>query len=130
MTEAGYSRTGVQCRQRWESTLKPGISREKWTADEDQMLRNFHEELGDQWAKIARRMDEAGYTRTDGQCEIRWKRTLNLGIRHGKWTAEEDQILRRLHEELGDRWAEIARRMTEAGYNRTNHQCRVRWGKL
>lgn len=41
----------------------------------------------------------------------RWHNHLNPGIRKDAWTEEEDRLIMQLHKELGNRWAEIAKRL-------------------
>ena len=41
----------------------------------------------------------------------RWHNHLKPSIKKGPWTAQEDEILRQAHEELGNKWAEIAKRL-------------------
>jgi Myb-like DNA-binding domain len=47
------SRTGKQCRERWLNQLKPGIKREPWSDEEEQVLYNAHARLGNRWVAIA-----------------------------------------------------------------------------
>jgi hypothetical protein len=131
MNEAGYSRTGVQCQNRWRNTLNSGISRGRWTDREDQALRRLYKILGNQWIEIAERMPVVGGNhRTYDQCREHWENVSKPGIRHGEWTAKEDQMLIRLYGKLRGQWAEIARRMVKAGYNWTDAQCRFHWERL
>ena len=41
----------------------------------------------------------------------RWHNHLNPGIRKDAWTEEEDRMIVELHRELGNKWAEIAKRL-------------------
>lgn len=47
-------RTGRQCRDRYQNYLCPGISRDEWTPEEEQLLIQKHEEFGSHWSKISR----------------------------------------------------------------------------
>jgi hypothetical protein len=54
-TIASYlpGRIGKQCRERWHNHLNPGIKRGKWTEEEDKIIVQAHEKLGNKWAEIA-----------------------------------------------------------------------------
>ena len=47
-------RTGRQCRDRYQNYLCPGISRDEWTREEEQLLLEKYEEYGSQWSKISK----------------------------------------------------------------------------
>lgn len=45
---------GKQCRERWHNHLNPNIRKEGWTAEEDTVIFETHQKLGNQWAQIAK----------------------------------------------------------------------------
>ena len=47
-------REGKQCRERWINFLSPDIRREPWTPNEDLLLLDTHQKIGNQWAQIAK----------------------------------------------------------------------------
>jgi hypothetical protein len=49
-------RLGKQCRERWYNHLDPDINKDAWTAEEDRMVLELRQQLGNRWAEIARRM--------------------------------------------------------------------------
>ena len=65
----------------------------RWTKVEDGMLRaavNTHE--GKNWKAIADMVPD----RDDRQCLHRWTYTLKPGIRKGRWSQEEDDVLKQV----------------------------------
>jgi hypothetical protein len=47
-------RTGKQCRERWHNHLDPLILRTPWTLEEEQVLFEAHQRLGNKWADISK----------------------------------------------------------------------------
>jgi hypothetical protein len=47
-------RIGKQCRERWHNHLNPNISKEAWSAEEDRKILEFHQNIGNRWAEIAK----------------------------------------------------------------------------
>lgn len=47
-------RIGKQCRERWHNHLNPNIKKTAWTDEEDRVIYRAHQQLGNQWAKIAK----------------------------------------------------------------------------
>lgn len=47
-------RTGKQCRERWLSQLQPGIVKEEWTSEEDDVLIKSQQVYGNKWSLISR----------------------------------------------------------------------------
>ncbi|KAJ3109215.1 Myb-like DNA-binding domain protein [Phlyctochytrium bullatum] len=73
----------------------------KWTPDEDALLRDAVSRHGTQgkWALIAACIPG----RTPIQCSTRWTGALNPRIHKGKWSADEDAILKRAFREACER---------------------------
>ncbi|KAL9185072.1 hypothetical protein ACHAXT_002849 [Thalassiosira profunda] len=54
IAEAMGTRSHKQCRERWNNSLQPGLSRMgSWSEDEDKLIMLLQEQLGNKWAAIA-----------------------------------------------------------------------------
>jgi len=47
-------RIGKQCRERWFNHLDPSIKKGNWTEEEDRLLVEYQEKLGNRWCEIAK----------------------------------------------------------------------------
>ena len=47
-------RTGKQCRERWYNHLDPAIRKDPWTPEEDKLIIEMHDKIGNKWAEIAK----------------------------------------------------------------------------
>jgi hypothetical protein len=83
--------------------------------------------IGKKWEAVA----EEVRTRNSTQCHQRWTKCLLPGLRKGRWSEQEDQLLKRLVGELGTNWPKIAGHWPTAGTkgtaSRTIKQIRERW---
>ncbi|CAB1453157.1 unnamed protein product [Pleuronectes platessa] len=48
------SRNGKQCRERWHNHLSPVVKKSRWTGQEDLIICQAHELLGNRWANISK----------------------------------------------------------------------------
>ncbi|EME30218.1 Transcriptional activator Myb [Galdieria sulphuraria] len=94
-----------------------------WTEQEDRRLVELHRKYGNRWALIKKFMGG----KTGQQCLKRWRYTLDPTVRKDSWTKEETERLMKLHEELGSKWSDIARKL---GTGRTDIQCRYRYFRV
>jgi hypothetical protein len=80
----------------------------KWTQEEDRKLREAVEKHGARkWSVIARSVRE----RTGKQCRERWTAHLDPVLSVEPWSCEEDRLVLESHEELGNQWSAICRRL-------------------
>jgi hypothetical protein len=109
------NRTPMQCSTRWLGALNPTIHKGRWTPEEDTALKESVGEYADlldtdghpqpiPWNKIASRIPH----RTGIQCQARWSEALDPSVRKGKWSPEEDEVLKEGVRRYGRCWIRIA----------------------
>lgn len=76
-----------------------------WSQAEDQLLMNAVSRFGtNNWGVVAAEVTG----RTGKQCRERWAGILNPQLAKGPWTEEEDDLLKQLHAQYGNKWALIS----------------------
>ncbi|CAM8925565.1 unnamed protein product [Rhodiola kirilowii] len=66
--QAGLLRCGKSCRLRWTNYLRPDIKRGNFTREEEDVIINLHQMLGNRWSAIAARLPG----RTDNEIKNVW----------------------------------------------------------
>jgi hypothetical protein len=112
----------VQCLQRWQKVLKPGLVKGSWSDKEDQLLRSIVARGPKNWGKVASCIPG----RTSKQCRERWSQHLDPILLRCDFCAEEDNIILATHAKVGNKWAAIARALP----GRTENTVKIRFRAL
>ncbi|CAH1414559.1 unnamed protein product [Lactuca virosa] len=64
----GVSRSGKSCRLRWMNYLRPNIKHGNFTKEEDDLVIDLHNKLGNKWSTIAAKLPG----RSDNEIKNRW----------------------------------------------------------
>ncbi|KAL2621708.1 hypothetical protein R1flu_001913 [Riccia fluitans] len=86
---------------------KANVKRGPWSPEEDTKLKSFIEQngTGGNWIALPRK---AGLKRCGKSCRLRWINYLRPDIKHGNFTVEEEEIMYKLHSQIGSKWSKIA----------------------
>ncbi|KAJ8901687.1 hypothetical protein NDN08_003893 [Rhodosorus marinus] len=117
----GNGRTALQCLRRTKQLSDATSERAEWSKSDDLKLSEaVKKHVDGDWRGISNAI--AG--KSPQQCLYRWTRVINPSIRKGRWTGEEDALLRSavLKRKPGE-WTRIAQDVP----GRSDVQCRERW---
>ncbi|XP_031391584.1 calmodulin-binding protein 60 C-like isoform X1 [Punica granatum] len=85
-----------------ECPLKKG----PWSVEEDTKLTNYIKRYGIwNWSHMPK---AAGLKRSGKSCRLRWMNYLRPNIRRGNFSEDEQRVIIKLHQQLGNRWQAIA----------------------
>lgn len=101
----------------------PETIKGSWSEAEDNQLRDLYGKYGQNWAQLALELG----SRNAKQCRERWVQNLAPCLERGPITEEEGAFIQSLVSQIGQKWAEISRRLVEAGVSNRSDNAIKNW---
>lgn len=84
-----------------------GLKKGPWTPAEDAILVDYINRHGPgNWNSVQK---NSGLLRCGKSCRLRWTNHLRPDLKKGSFTAEEEEKIKQLHDQHGNKWARIAK---------------------
>ncbi|KAG8091981.1 hypothetical protein GUJ93_ZPchr0012g21766 [Zizania palustris] len=100
---------------------KEGLRRGAWSSEEDERLVEYIRRHGHpNWRALPK---QAGLLRCGKSCRLRWINYLRPDIKRGNFTSDEEELIVRLHQSLGNKWSAIAAQLP----GRTDNEIKNVW---